>query len=96
MLKADIRREAGDGVGRYVLAFEGVEAELTYTVVSPGVIRVDHTSVPPAWRGQGIADRLTWRMAKDARAEGLRVIPRCRYVVAWRKRHGDWADVFAD
>ena len=55
----------------------------------------DHTLVPPALEGRGIAARLVERMIADARAERFKIRPQCSYVVAAFKRHPDWADVQA-
>lgn len=94
MSDGEITREVEGSKGRYVLREGGLEAELTYSILSPARIIADHTGVPDAWRGRGVADRLAARLASDARAEGVRIIPLCPYVNAWRRKHSDWADVF--
>ena len=91
---SEIERETSGARGRYVYRADGVEAELTYRVLAPGRIIADHTGVPDAFRGQGIALKLVQRLVADARAEGVTVIPACSYVAAQAKRHKDWADVF--
>lgn len=90
-----LAREDGPSGGRYVLRLDGAEAELTYSRASPTLVIADHTAVPEALRGRGIADRLAERAAADARAEGVRIVPLCPFVNAWRRRHPDWADAFA-
>jgi predicted GNAT family acetyltransferase len=91
---SEIERETSGERGRYVYRADGVEAELTYRVLSPGRIVADHTGVPDAFRGQGIALKLVERLVADARAEGVTVVPACSYVAAQAKRHKEWADVF--
>ena len=81
--------------GRYVIRLGGEEAELTYSVVSPTLIIADHTGVPDAFRGTGAGLAMVTRLVADARAEGVKVMPLCPFVNATRKKHPEWADVFA-
>lgn len=94
MSKDDIHREHGPQGGRYVLGAGEEEAELTYTRIGPDLVRADHTGVPVALRGRGLAALLVERLIEDARAEGFRIRPACSYVEAQRRRHPEWADVF--
>lgn len=95
-----ITHETTPSGGRFVYRAEGVEAELTYatTGATAGATRViaDHTYVPDAMRGQGIAAKLTDQLIATARAEHWTILPRCSYVVASFKRHPEWNDVLAD
>jgi predicted GNAT family acetyltransferase len=36
------------------------------------------------------------RLVADARAAGLKIVPRCPFVAAQRAKHPDWAEAFAD
>lgn len=91
----EITREVEGSKGRYVLQKDGAEAELTYSVVSPSLIIADHTGVPDALRGTGAGAALVARLVDDARAEGVKITPLCPFVNAQRRRHPEWADVFA-
>jgi len=88
-----ILREVAGAKGRYVLRDGGAEAELTYSILSPGRIIADHTGVPDALRGTGAGLRLVERLVADARAEGVKVVALCPFVKAQARRHPDWADV---
>ncbi|MFN6977656.1 MAG: GNAT family N-acetyltransferase [Gemmobacter sp.] len=90
-----VTREARPGGGRLVLRRDGAEAQLTWITLAPGRIAADHTGVPEALRGTGAGLALVQRLVEMARAEGLRVEPRCSFVAAQARRHPDWADVFA-
>jgi predicted GNAT family acetyltransferase len=94
-LSEDVLREVEGSRGRYVVRRDGHEAELTYSIASPRLIIADHTGVPDAWRGQGVAQALVERLVADARAEGVKIVPLCPFVNSWRARHPDWADVFS-
>ena len=89
-----IRREEEGSKGRYVLAADGHEAELTYSRLGASRLIADHTGVPEALEGRGIGNRLVERLVADARADGVLIVPLCPFVNAWRRRHPEAADVF--
>lgn len=91
-----VRREENDGRGRYVIDLgSGAEAEMTFGKAGNGPMVIDHTGVPPAFEGRGIAARLVNAAIADARAQGFKIRPVCSYVVAQFRRHPDWADLLA-
>lgn len=95
MTPDDIRREVDGAKGRYVLHVGADEAELTYSIASATLIIADHTGVPDALRGTGAGRILVERLVQDARAEGVKIVPLCPFVNALRRKHPEWADVFA-
>ncbi len=72
----------------------GGQSELTYSKLSPARIIADHTSVDPAYEGQGVGLALVEALIADARAEGFKIIPLCPFVNAQRRKHPDWAACF--
>ncbi|PHP26892.1 GNAT family N-acetyltransferase [Limimaricola cinnabarinus] len=68
--------------GRYVARVAGVEGEgeLTFTRRSETVISADHTGVPEALSGRGVAKALYAFLLDDARESGFRIIPVCPFV----------------
>ena len=91
-----VQREEDASRGRYFIALApGAEAEMTYSKTGAGPMVIDHTGVPPAFEGQGIAARLVNAAIADARTEGFKIRPVCSYVVAQFRRHPDWADLLA-
>ena len=54
-----------------------------------------HVEAHPALRGSGAAGRFMQALADHARQDGLKLVPRCSYAVAWFRRHADYADVLA-
>lgn len=52
-----------------------------------------HVEADPALRGTGAAGRFMQALAEHARAEGLKLAPRCGYAVAWLKRHPEFDDL---
>lgn len=89
-----ITREEDGSKGRYVLHHDGHEAELTYSILSPGLRIADHTGVPDGLRGTGAGVALVERLVADARAESWKIVPLCPYVNAQRAKHPEWADAF--
>jgi len=89
-----IVRDVDGSKGRYVLAKNGLEAELTYSIASPTLIIADHTGVPEEWAGDGVGLQLMARLVADAVAEGVKIVPLCPFVNAQRRRHPEWADAF--
>lgn len=91
-----ITREQGATRGRYVIRLApGAEAEMTYRMSGKGPMVIDHTGVPPAYEGRGIALRLVKAAIADARAEGFKITPICPYVVVQFRRHPEWTDLLA-
>ena len=60
-----------------------------------GRIVFTHTSVPPAYRGQGLAAQLVEAGLQWALAEGLKVVPACSYVQLYLQRHPEWQHLVA-
>lgn len=54
-----------------------------------------HVEAEDALRGSGAAGKFMQNLADHARAEDLKLTPRCSYAVAWFKRHKDYDDVLA-
>ena len=58
-----------------------------------GTIVFTHTEVPLALEGKGIGNELAKAALDYARSEGLRVVPRCRFIAAYIKRHPQYQDL---
>jgi len=87
----------GDGqAGEYRAHIEGERAigRLTW-VLRNGVRLAEHTVVPSAIGGRGVAARLVEALVADAREQGFRIDSACSYVDAAFRRHPEWADLRA-
>ena len=71
---------------------DGHEAELVYRR-QDGRLLIDHTGVPQAIGGRGVAGELVRAALDYARAEGLRVVPLCSYSAEYIQRHPEYADL---
>lgn len=79
-------------LGRFSTQLDGHEAELVYRR-QDGRLLIDHTGVPEAIGGRGVAGTLVKAALDYARAEGLRVVPRCSYSAEYIQRHPEYADL---
>ena len=77
---------------RFEVQVDGEIAVLEYT--RDEVRAIYHTTrVPKALEGRGIAGQLVKHALDDARAGGLKVVPRCSFVAAYVARHPEYADI---
>lgn len=78
--------------GRFEVEVDGGLAVSNYKI-SGNTIYFTHTEVPEAAEGRGIGNTLA-RVALDyARANRLRVVPRCKFIAAFIKRHPEYQDL---
>ena len=77
---SDILKEVGGSKGRFVTMREGVQAELTFSILSPQTVIADPTGVPDAIQGTGVGRELVEALVADARAEGYKIVPLCPFV----------------
>ena len=96
--KSDIaitRHDAG-ARGEYRAAVDGTDVigRLTYQRRGNTLV-ADHTLVPPAIGGKGVAAKLVEALVADARQSGDTIVPQCSYVEAAFRRHPEWAELRA-
>ncbi|WDF73111.1 GNAT family N-acetyltransferase [Novosphingobium sp. KACC 22771] len=81
---------------RFEMPIEGdAMAICDYRVDDGGAYHLLHAEVPPAFEGRGIGGALARGVFDLARDQRLKLVPRCSFMVAWAKRHPDYADVLA-
>jgi predicted GNAT family acetyltransferase len=86
--------ETSYGAYRANLPGSDQPAELTWRAMGP--LRIaNHTFVPSALRGRGVAQKLVEALVADAREQGFKIVPQCSYVAALFRRHPEWADLLA-
>ena len=77
---------------RFEMLLDGLRAVLTYRRF-PGRIVFLHAEVPPPFEGLGLAGKLTSFALDFARANHLRVVPRCPYVSSFIRKHAEYQDL---
>lgn len=81
-------------LSRYELDAEGATAFAEYRL-APGKVVITHTETPRALRGQGIASKLIHGALEQIRADGLKVVAGCGFVVDYLEKHPEFADIVA-
>jgi uncharacterized protein len=80
---------------RYELWLGTTRAGFIQYRAEPGTVLLVHTEVDPALEGQGLGERLVAGALADLRARGRRLVPLCRFVRAFLRRHPDQDDLVA-
>ena len=79
-------------LSRYELDINGETAFANYRF-APGKVIITHTETPPALRGRGIASTLVQGALEHIRADGLKVVAGCGFVVDYLDKHPEFADI---
>lgn len=77
---------------RFEVALDGGLAFATYHV-RDGRMIINHTEVPAAYEGRGIAGKITRAALSYARASNLHVVPTCPYTAAFLRKHTEYQDL---
>lgn len=80
--------------GRLVAELESGRAELRYRRKG-GKLLIDHTQVPEAAEGKGIASELVRTVLQYARKNELLVVPHCPFTASYIRRHPEFQDLLA-
>jgi len=81
-------------LSRFELDGGGVTVVLNYKLAG-NVLTLAHTETPVAARGRGLASRLVEAVLQQARARGLKIVPRCPFVSAYLDKHPEFRDLVA-
>lgn len=81
--------------GSFYVAENGkVVAEMTYSVVNPSLIIIEHTEVDDSLRGTGTGLKLLNEAVAYARNNSIKIIPVCPYAKSvFDKKHEEYKDV---
>jgi predicted GNAT family acetyltransferase len=70
---------------------DGAQGLLRYYLADGPRMVVPSVVVDPAIEGRGVASALTRAALDWAQSQGMRVEPVCPYVIAWLRRHPEYA-----
>lgn len=79
-------------LGRFEMDTEGGLAFANYRL-APGKVIITHTETPRALRGRGIASELVKGALEKIRADGLKVVAGCGFVVDYLEKHPEYTDL---
>ncbi|MEM6325612.1 MAG: GNAT family N-acetyltransferase [Bacteroidota bacterium] len=77
---------------RFAVETDHGTAHLDY-ILTDGLITLVHTEVPVGAEGGGVGSALAKAGLDHARAEGLKVLPTCPFVLAYLRRHPEDRDL---
>jgi uncharacterized protein len=77
---------------RFELDAEGALAFANYRL-TPSAVIITHTETPRPLRGRGIASELVQGALELIRADGLKVVAGCGFVVDYLNKHPEYADM---
>src|SRR3954447_15662939 len=89
---AKIPVENNEAEQQYEMHVDGQTAVAEYVLLGDRII-LTHTEVPGELEGRGIASQLVRFALDDARSRHMSVVPRCRFVTAYLKRHPEYEDI---
>jgi len=79
-------------LGRFELDVGGATAFANYRL-TPSAVIITHTETPRPLRGRGFASELVQGALQLIRADGLKVIAGCGFVVDYLQKHPEFADL---
>lgn len=88
-----VRVTRNDGASRYEAFIEDELAGYAEFALVDGGIAFTHTVVDDAFEGRGVGSRLAATALDEARADGMRVTPRCSFIKSYIERHPDYLDL---
>jgi len=56
-------------------------------------LAITHTETPVSLRGKGVASALVRGLLDIARAQGMKVLPKCPFVAGFIDKHAEYADL---
>jgi uncharacterized protein len=78
---------------RWEARVDGELAGAAYYEREDDIVAFVHTEVEPAYEGHGVGSALARTALDAARAQGLRVVPRCPFIKGWIDKHPDYQDL---
>jgi uncharacterized protein len=82
-------------LSRFELDADGGVAFANYRR-TPAAVIITHTETPRALRGHGVASELVGGALQLIRADGLKVVAGCGFVVDFLHKHPEFADLLGD
>lgn len=70
-------------------------AFIEYSVL-PGILSLNHTEVPKALSGRGIANEMTEKVLLEIELRGLKVIAVCPFIKKYIEKHPEWQSIIVE
>ena len=82
-------------LSRFELDVDGGVAFVNYRRAAEGVLALTYTEVPRHLRERGIGGQIVQATLEAARAQGVKVAPRCGFVAHFIAQHPEFQDLVA-
>lgn len=79
---------------KFYVVIDELESHLEYVRMN-NILNLNHTYVPNALRGRGIAGKIVKAALTFAEQNNLKIIPSCSYVAAYIQRHKEYEALLA-
>lgn len=79
---------------RFEAEIDGQMAVIEYSV-KPGIVSLNHTEVPEALSGKGVASEMIEKVLLQIEQRGLKVIPVCPFIKKYIQKHPEWESIIA-
>lgn len=80
---------------RFEANVDGHQAIIEYSVL-PGILSLNHTEVPEALGGRGVASEMTESVLLAIELRGLKVKPVCPFIKKYIDKHPEWKSILAN
>lgn len=77
----------------YEAFLDGKPAGVCHYKLGGKTITFTHTVVDPEFEGKGIGSTLAKHVLDDSRAQGLKVVPACKFIASYIARHSEYQDL---
>ncbi|MGH3367225.1 MAG: GNAT family N-acetyltransferase [Nocardioidaceae bacterium] len=91
MTDSTLRNNADES--RYELVVDDSVAGIAEYRAKDGLIELLHTEVDSSYAGQGLGSRLARGVLDDIRGQGLALVPYCRFIRSYLKRHPEYVEM---
>ncbi len=91
-----IQHNETDSAGKFFIGSAAKpDAEMTYSRSGAHLIIISHTGVEPAFKGQGLGQKLLGALVSWARENQIKVIPLCPFAKAQIAKTPEFQDILA-
>jgi len=80
---------------RYEATVDGEQAFIEYSVL-PGILSLNHTEVPDALGGRGVASEMAESVLMAIELRGLKVKAICPFIKKYIDKHPEWKSILVN
>lgn len=95
MNKENLKVTNNESKHQYEMSLDGKIALIQYQKKGEDTLNLTHTEVPPEFEGKGIGNQLVKQTLEQIKADGKKIVPTCRFISIYLKRHPEYAVLIA-